>query len=147
MSEVTALQFDLIPPSDDQFRELVADLGDEERHVLLEHGTEAPFCGIFLDEKQPGVYTCRLCGLPLFKGGAKFESGTGWPSFTAPFAEDHLRTIRDTSYGMTRPEIVRSEEHTSELQSLMRISYAVFCLKKKNTTYNNHRQTLITTYN
>src|SRR3546814_14866695 len=79
MSEVTALQFDLIPPSDDQFRELVADLGDEERHVLLEHGTEAPFCGIFLDEKQPGVYTCRLCGLPLFKGGAKFESGTGWP--------------------------------------------------------------------
>ena len=52
------------------------------------------------------MYTCRLCGLPLFKGGEKFESGTGWPSFTSPFAEDHLRTIRDTSYGMVRTEIV-----------------------------------------
>ncbi len=50
----------------------------------------------------PGVFTCRLCGLPLFHGGTKFESGTGWPSFTQPFAEDHLKTIRDTSYGMVR---------------------------------------------
>jgi peptide-methionine (R)-S-oxide reductase len=47
-----------------------------------------------------------LCGLPLFKAGAKFESGTGWPSFTTPFAQDHLRTIRDVSYGMERNEIV-----------------------------------------
>jgi peptide-methionine (R)-S-oxide reductase len=47
-----------------------------------------------------------LCGLPLFHGGTKFESGTGWPSFTQPFAENHLRTIRDTSYGMIRTEIV-----------------------------------------
>ena len=85
---------------------LVADLSDEEKHVLLEHGTEAPFCGVFLDEKRPGVFTCRLCGLPLFHGGTKFESGTGWPSFTQPFAEGHLETIRDTSYGMVRTEIV-----------------------------------------
>jgi peptide-methionine (R)-S-oxide reductase len=76
--------FDLAPPSEDQFQQLVADLSDEEKRVLLEHGTEAPFCGIFLDEKRPGVFTCRLCGLPLFHGGTKFESGTGWPSFTAP---------------------------------------------------------------
>ena len=74
--------------------------------MLLEHGTEAPFCGVFLDEKRPGVFTCRLCGLPLFHGGTKFESGTGWPSFTQPFAEGHLKTIRDTSYGMVRTEIV-----------------------------------------
>ena len=106
MNNVTTVQFDLTPPSDNQFRELVAKLGEEERHVLLEHGTEAPFCGVFLEEKRPGVYTCRLCGLPLFRGGAKFESGTGWPSFTTPFAEDHLRTICDTSYGMIRTEIV-----------------------------------------
>src|ERR1700712_2026207 len=98
-------QFDLPPPSAEQARALEAGLTDEERHVLLEHGTEAPFCGVFLTEKRPGVYTCRLCGLPLFKGGEKFESGTGWPSFTAPFAPDHLRTIRDTSYGMVREEI------------------------------------------
>ena len=98
--------FDLAPPTEEQFEQLVADLSDEERHVLLEHGTEAPFCGVFLEEKRPGVFTCRLCGLPLFHGGTKFESGTGWPSFTQPFAEGHLRYISDNSYGMVRTEIV-----------------------------------------
>ncbi len=98
--------FDLTPPSKEQLRLLADELTDQEREVLLEHGTEAPFCGVFLDEKREGVYTCRLCGLPLFKAGAKFESGTGWPSFTTPFSADHLRTIRDTSYGMVRTEIV-----------------------------------------
>jgi peptide-methionine (R)-S-oxide reductase len=101
-----ARRFDLTPPGKDELSALIADLSEDEKHVLLEHGTEAPFCGVFLEEKRPGVYTCRLCGLPLFKGGAKFESGTGWPSFTRPFAEDHLRSIRDTSYGMVRTEIV-----------------------------------------
>jgi peptide-methionine (R)-S-oxide reductase len=106
MTDVTAILFDVSPPTDDERRRLEADLSDEERHVLLEHGTEAPFCGVFLDEKRAGVYTCRLCGLPLFTAGEKFHSGTGWPSFTSPFAEDHLRTITDTSYGMVRTEIV-----------------------------------------
>jgi peptide-methionine (R)-S-oxide reductase len=106
MTKVTTLDFDLTPPADDELRTLATSLSDEERHVLLEHGTEAPFCGVFLEEKRAGVYTCRLCGLPLFKGGAKFESGTGWPSFTTPFSEDHLRTVSDTSYGMVRTEIV-----------------------------------------
>jgi peptide-methionine (R)-S-oxide reductase len=101
-----ATTFDLTPPTDEQRQELIAGLSNEERHVLLEHGTEAPFCGTFLDEKRPGVFTCRLCGLPLFHGGTKFESGTGWPSFTQPFAEGHLEYIRDTSYGMVRTEIV-----------------------------------------
>jgi peptide-methionine (R)-S-oxide reductase len=98
--------FDLTPPGDNDRRRLESDLSDEERHVLLEHGTEAPFCGVFLDEKRAGVYTCRLCGLPLFKAGNKFESGTGWPSFTTPYSPDHLEYIRDTSYGMVRTEIV-----------------------------------------
>ncbi len=98
--------FDLAPPTEEQLRELAADLDDQERRVLLEHGTEAPFCGIFLDEKREGVFTCRLCGLPLFSGGTKFESGTGWPSFTSPFAEGHLSYVRDASYGMIRTEIV-----------------------------------------
>ena len=106
MNDVIALQFDLTPPSKDELRVLVADLSEDERHVLLEHGTEAPFCGVFLEEKREGVYTCRLCGLPLFKAGTKFESGTGWPSFTSPFPGNHLRSIRDTSYGMIRTEIV-----------------------------------------
>ena len=106
MTLATDVKFDLTAPSEAQRHELESDLSDEERHVLLEHGTEAPFCGIFLSEKRPGTYTCRLCGLPLFKGGHKFESGTGWPSFTTPFAADHLETINDTSYGMIRTEIV-----------------------------------------
>ena len=106
MTDTATIHFNLAPPTGDQRLQLEAILTDEERHVLLEHGTEAPFCGVFLDEKRAGVYTCRLCGLPLFKGGAKFESGTGWPSFTTPFSADHLEYIRDTSYGMVRTEIV-----------------------------------------
>jgi len=105
MDSVT-MQFDLSELTADQRRQLESELSDEERHVLLEHGTEAPFCGTFLDEKRAGVFTCRLCGLPLFHAGTKFESGTGWPSFTTPFSADHLKTIRDTSYGMIRTEIV-----------------------------------------
>ena len=89
------------------------DLDDEERHVLLEHGTEAPFCGIFNEAKDKGIYCCRLCGLPLFHAGTKFESGTGWPSFTQPFDRDHVAFVRDTSYGMVRTEILcaRCDSH------------------------------------
>jgi peptide-methionine (R)-S-oxide reductase len=105
-SAAATTAFDLTPPTDEERRELEADLDLDERRVLLNHGTEAPFCGVFLAEKRPGVYTCRLCGLPLFNGGTKFESGTGWPSFTSPFAPGHLEEIRDTSYGMVRTEIV-----------------------------------------
>lgn len=106
MNNVIASQFDLTPPSKDELGALIADLAEEEKLVLLEHGTEAAFCGVFLDEKREGTYTCRLCGLPLFKAGTKFESGTGWPSFTSPFSEDHLVSVRDTNYGMIRTEIV-----------------------------------------
>jgi peptide-methionine (R)-S-oxide reductase len=106
MATTADTTFDLTPPTDDQFRQLVSELSAEEKHVLLEHGTEAAFCGVFLDEKRPGVFTCRLCGLPLFNGGTKFESGTGWPSFTQPFADGHLKYISDNSYGMVRTEIV-----------------------------------------
>jgi len=77
----------------------------EERRVLLDHGTEPPFCGGLLDNKQTGTYCCRLCGLPLFRSTAKFESGTGWPSFFEPFDADHIRNIQDSSYGMVRTEI------------------------------------------
>jgi len=105
-TETLARYFDLASPSDEELQALAADLDDDERRVLLNHGTEAPFCGVFLDERRKGIFTCRLCGLPLFTGGTKFESGTGWPSFTAPFADDHLSRIRDTNHGMTRTEIV-----------------------------------------
>jgi peptide-methionine (R)-S-oxide reductase len=98
--------FALNPPSSEQRKHLEADLTAAEAEVLLRHGTEAPFCGVLLKEKRSGVFTCRLCGLPLFRGGAKFESGTGWPSFTAPFDRDHLREEHDRSYGMVRTELL-----------------------------------------
>ncbi|TXR46346.1 peptide-methionine (R)-S-oxide reductase MsrB, partial [Phyllobacterium endophyticum] len=106
MHDTLELLFDLTPPTQEQMRELVADLSDDERQLLLEHGEEAPFCGVFLHEKREGLYTCRLCGLPLFKAISKFESGTGWPSFTAPVTRSHLSRVRDTRYHMTRTEIV-----------------------------------------
>jgi peptide-methionine (R)-S-oxide reductase len=100
----SASGFDLTPPTSDQLKALEADLTQEEKDVLLHHGTEAPFCGGLLGNKEAGVYDCRLCGLPLFRSVAKFESGTGWPSFYEPFDKDHLKLVRDSSYGMVRVE-------------------------------------------
>jgi peptide-methionine (R)-S-oxide reductase len=96
--------FDLTAPTKAEATQLAASLTREEKDVLLHHGTEAAFCGGLLDNKQDGAYCCRLCGLPLFQAKTKFESGTGWPSFFAPFDESHVRAIRDTSYGMVRIE-------------------------------------------
>ena len=96
--------FDLSPPSKAELSRLEAGLSREEKEVLLHHGTEAPFCGGLLDQKDAGVYCCRLCGLPLFEHKTKFESGTGWPSFWAPVNEAHVKAIRDNSYGMVRIE-------------------------------------------
>ena len=96
--------FDLTPPTADERKHLEAGLSREEADVLLHHGTEAPFCGGLLDNKEDGVYCCRLCALPLFRAHTKFESGTGWPSFWAPIDEAHVRAVRDVSYGMVRIE-------------------------------------------
>jgi peptide-methionine (R)-S-oxide reductase len=84
---------------------LAQSLTAEERRILLDHGTERPFCGTLLNNKAAGTYACRLCGLPLFRADAKFESGTGWPSFYQPYDNAHVREIRDTSHGMIRVEI------------------------------------------
>lgn len=106
MTKNPGIGFDLTPPTEAQRREITAALSQEERQVLLHHGTEAPFCGVFLDNKKEGVYTCRFCGLPLFRSSAKFDSGTGWPSFFQPYDESHIKRIRDMSYGMVRVEEV-----------------------------------------
>lgn len=96
--------FDLTPPDAAERKRLEEGLSQEEADVLLHHGTEAPFCGGLLDNKEDGAYCCRLCGLPLFRAKTKFESGTGWPSFFAPFDEAHVVGVRDSSYGMIRIE-------------------------------------------
>ena len=96
--------FDLSPPAAHQREALEATLSADEARVLLKHGTEAPFCGGLLGNKDDGVYVCRLCGLPLFRSHTKFESGTGWPSFWAPFDHAHVKEVRDLSHGMVRTE-------------------------------------------
>jgi peptide-methionine (R)-S-oxide reductase len=89
-----------------QERERFAEgLTPEERRVLLNQGTEPPFCGTLLDNKTAGLYACRLCGLPLFRSDTKFDSGTGWPSFFAPVEAAHIAELMDTSHGRIRTEI------------------------------------------
>ena len=94
--------FDLSPPSAQQREALEASLSPEEAAVLLKHGTEAPFCGGLLGNKEAGVYVCRECGLPLFLSKTKFESGTGWPSFWQPIAKENIVERTDSSFGMIR---------------------------------------------
>ena len=97
--------YDLTPLTQEQIDILAKDLNEEEKRVLLDHGTEPAFCGTLLDNKMEGSYACRLCGLPLFSSKHKFDSGTGWPSFYTPFDTAHLKNIEDSSYGMRRVEI------------------------------------------
>ena len=104
-TRTSASGHDLTPPTPERLTELATDLSPEERRVLLHQGTEPPFCGGLLTNKGDGVYACRLCGLPLFRAAAKFESGTGWPSFYQPFDPDHVKSIMDRSHGMARTEI------------------------------------------
>ena len=96
---------DLTPPGPEERAALAAGLSEEERRVILNQGTEPPFCGGLLNNKEVGVYHCRLCELPLFRSTAKFESGSGWPSFTQPFDTAHIRELRDSGHGMIRTEI------------------------------------------
>ena len=102
----SAAGFDLTPLSDDRVAALAAEFTPEERHVILHQGTERPFCGLLLKNKEPGTYTCRLCGLPLFRSDAKFESGTGWPSFTEPAVAAAVELRPDNSLFMRRTEVV-----------------------------------------
>lgn len=105
MSTTSASGFDLTKLDVAQREALARDLSAEEKRVLLNQGTEPPFCGGLLNNKEAGTYCCRLCGLPLFKSSAKFESGTGWPSFYQPYDPQHIREIQDLSHGMVRVEI------------------------------------------
>jgi len=82
-----------------------ARLTPDQYRVLREQGTERAFAGAYWDTKQPGVYRCAGCGTELFRSEAKFDSGTGWPSFVEPAALDSVETETDTSHGMVRTEV------------------------------------------
>jgi peptide methionine sulfoxide reductase msrA/msrB len=89
--------------TDAEWRKL---LTPEQYHIARDEGTERAFCGGLLHNKVPGVYACVCCGLPLFQSSAKFESGTGWPSFFQPIAPENIREKTDRSGGTVRTEIL-----------------------------------------
>lgn len=82
-----------------------AQLDPVQYHVLREAGTERAFAGKLTDEKRNGQFICAGCGTELFASATKFESGSGWPSFTAPAADEVISEERDVSYGMVRTEV------------------------------------------
>ena len=94
---------DRIDRSDDEWRD---ELSPEQYSVLRRAGTEAPFTGKYWDCHDDGVYRCAGCGAELFDASTKFESGTGWPSFTEPMVVEAVELHRDRSHGMARTEVV-----------------------------------------
>ncbi len=89
-------------PSDDELRRKLT----PEQYAVTQHcGTERPFANAYWDNHEPGIYVDIVSGEPLFSSLDKFESGTGWPSFTRPLAPDHLKEVSDRSHGMTRTEV------------------------------------------
>jgi len=82
-----------------------ARLSPDQYRVLREKGTERAFTGTYWDTKTPGVYRCAGCGAELFRSDAKFDSGTGWPSFVEPASLDSVETEVDVSHGMVRTEV------------------------------------------
>jgi peptide-methionine (R)-S-oxide reductase len=85
------------------------ELTPEEFAVARKKGTERAFTGRYWDNHEPGTYQCACCGTPLFRSDEKFESGTGWPSFWAPAAEENVSTESDNSLGMRRTEALCSK--------------------------------------
>lgn len=81
-------------------------LTPEQYHVLKEKGTEPPFSGKYVNNHDKGMYHCAFCGAELFSSDAKFDSGTGWPSFDDPINRENVELKQDNSYGMKRTEVI-----------------------------------------
>lgn len=94
---------DKVVKTDEEWKKI---LTPEQYRILRKKGTEAAFCGLFHDTKEIGTYSCAGCNLDLFTSDSKFHSGTGWPSFFQPVSKDAVWTLRDTSHGMIRDEVL-----------------------------------------
>lgn len=81
-------------------------LSQEAFRVTQEKGTEAPFSGKYVDNHEKGMYKCIVCGQELFSSNTKFDSGSGWPSFDNPANKEHIELREDTSFGLTRKEVI-----------------------------------------
>jgi peptide-methionine (R)-S-oxide reductase len=97
---------DKIQKTDAEWKE---ELTPEQYQVCRMKGTERPFTGEYYKTKDPGVYKCAACGNELFDSTTKYDSGTGWPSFYKPIAEENVDTEEDTSYGTSRTEVMCSK--------------------------------------
>ena len=103
--EETAMSEGKIVKTDEEWKAI---LTPEQYHVTREAGTERPFSGEYYDHHDEGIYKCVCCGNPLFGSGAKFDSGSGWPSFYEPFSPESVWTREDNSLWMTRTEVLCS---------------------------------------
>jgi peptide-methionine (R)-S-oxide reductase len=92
-----------VQKSEQEWRE---ELSPERFHIMREQGTEPPFTGAYTYEKSDGMYRCGACGAELFSSDSKFDSGTGWPSFTEPAVAENVELRPDHSHGMVRTEVV-----------------------------------------
>lgn len=129
---------DITPLSAEEVERLARSLTPEQARILLRKGTEPAFCGTLLDNKQEGMYACRLCGLPLFSSDSKFNSGTGWPSFFQPIAKSNVTEKVDRSYGMVRIEINcgRCDAHLGHVfNDGPRPTGLRFCLNSESLTF------------
>ncbi len=91
-----------VAKTDDEWR---GALTDAEYEITRNAGTERAFTGVYWDTKTPGVYNCKCCDTPLFDSTSKYDSGSGWPSFTAPISDEVVVTTEDDSMGMRRIEV------------------------------------------
>ena len=92
--------------SSEEVNDLRGKLSGEQYEVTQNKGTEAPFTGKYVDHKDDGTYRCICCGAELFSSEHKYDSRSGWPSFWLTLAADNVKTVRDTSHGMIRDEVV-----------------------------------------